>query len=143
MGRIVCVHGIGQQVAGERSLLRDWTDALLDGLTRASYDGVATADDVVMGFYGDLFRPAGEQPAVGDPMFTVDDVEPGLEEDLLLAWWREAARVDPKVAPPEADTLARAPGSVQAALRQLSRSRFFGGLAPNATRTAHTRASAT
>jgi hypothetical protein len=62
-------------------------------------------------------------------MFTADDVESGLEEDLLLAWWRQAARVDPKVAPPEADTLVRVPGSAQAALRQLSRSRFFGGLA--------------
>ncbi|WP_208630531.1 hypothetical protein [Amycolatopsis kentuckyensis] len=129
MGRIVCVHGIGQQVAGEQSLLRDWTPALLDGLTRAGHDGAATAGDVVMGFYGDLFRPAGERLAVGDPMFTADDVERGLEEELLLAWWREAARVDPKVAPPEADTLVRVPGSVQAALRQLSRSRFFGGLA--------------
>jgi pimeloyl-ACP methyl ester carboxylesterase len=127
--QIVCVHGIGQQVAGEQTLLRGWTPALLDGLTRAGHGDAASADDVVMGFYGDLFRPVGELLAVGDPMFTAADVEPGLEEDLLLAWWREAARVDPKVAPPEADTLVRAPGSVQAALRQLSRSRFFGGLA--------------
>ncbi|WP_370964750.1 hypothetical protein [Amycolatopsis sp. cg9] len=129
MGRIVCVHGIGQQGAGGQLLLRDWAPALLGGLTRAGDGGAATADDVVMGFYGNLFRPAGELLAVGDPMFTADDVEPGLEEDLLLAWWREAARVDPKVAPPEADTLVRVPGSVQAALRQLSRSRFFGGVA--------------
>lgn len=129
MGRIVCVHGIGQQTAGEQSLLRDWTPALLDGLSRAGYSDAAVADDVVMGFYGDLFRPAGELLAVGDPMFTASDVDPGLEQDLLMAWWREAARVDPKVAPPEADTLVRAPGSVQAALRQLSRSRFFGGVA--------------
>jgi hypothetical protein len=128
VGRIVCVHGIGQQVAGEQSLLSDWTPALLDGLTRAGADGMATADDVSMGSYGDLFRPAGDLLAVGDPIFTADDVEAGLEEDLLLAWWREAAQVDPKVAPPEADTLVRAPGSAQAALRQLSRSRFFGGL---------------
>ncbi|WP_205661196.1 hypothetical protein [Amycolatopsis vastitatis] len=75
MAWIVCVHGIGQQVAGEQSLLRDWAPALLDGLTRAGHGGAATADDVVMGFYGDLFRPAGERLAVGDPMFTVDDVE--------------------------------------------------------------------
>jgi hypothetical protein len=129
VGRIVCVHGIGQQISGEQTLLRDWTPALLDGLTHAGHRDATTADDVVMGFYGDLFRPAGDRLAVGDPMFTAADVEPGLEEDLLLAWWREAARVDPKVAPPEADTLVRVPGSVQAALRQLSRSRFFGGLA--------------
>ncbi|MEV6624374.1 hypothetical protein AB0M83_17640 [Amycolatopsis sp. NPDC051106] len=79
MGRIACVHGIGKQVAGEQSLLRDWTHALLDGLTRASHGGAITADDVVMGFYGHLFRPPGERLAVGDPMFTADDVEPGLE----------------------------------------------------------------
>jgi hypothetical protein len=129
VGRIVCVHGIGQQVAGEKLLLRDWAPALLDGLSRAGHGDAATASDVVMGFYGNLIRPAGERLAVGDPMFTADDVGPGLEEELLLAWWREAARVDPKVAPPEADTLVRVPGSVQAALRQLSRARFFGGLA--------------
>jgi hypothetical protein len=129
VGRIVCVHGIGQQVAGEQSLLQDWTPALLDGLSRAGHGGAAAAGDVVMGFYGDLFRPPGDLLAVGDPMFTAADVNPGLEEELLLAWWREAARADPTVAPPEADTLLRAPGSVQAALRQLSRSRFFGGLA--------------
>jgi pimeloyl-ACP methyl ester carboxylesterase len=129
VGRIVCVHGIGQQVAGEQSLLRDWTPALLDGLTRAGHRDAATSDDVAMGFYGNLFRPAGELLAVGDPMFTADDVDSGFEEELLLAWWQEAARVDPKLAPPEADTLVRIPGSAQAALRQLSRSRFFGGLA--------------
>ncbi|WP_173426363.1 hypothetical protein [Amycolatopsis orientalis] len=129
MGQIVCVHGIGQQVAGEQSLLREWTPALLDGLNRAGQGDAAIASDVVMGFYGDLFRPAGELLAVGDPMFTADDVEAGLEEDVLLAWWREAARVDPKVAHPGVDTLVRTPGSAQTALRQLSRSRFFGGLA--------------
>ncbi|WP_410619991.1 hypothetical protein [Amycolatopsis sp. cmx-8-4] len=129
MGRIVCVHGIGQQAAGEEFLLRDWRPALLDGLTRANHHGAVSAGDVVMAFYGHLFRPAGERLAVGDPIFTANDVDAGLEEELLLAWWRETARVDPKVAPPAADTLVRAPGSVQAALRQLSRSRFFGGLA--------------
>lgn len=129
MGRIVCVHGIGQQATGEELLLRDWRPALLDGLTRADHSGAVSASDVVMAFYGYLFRPAGERLAVGDPIFTADDVDAGLEEELLLAWWRETARVDPKVAPPGADTLVRAPGSVQAALRQLSRSRFFGGLA--------------
>lgn len=37
MSRIACVHGIGQQVAGEQLLPRDWPPALLDGLTRADY----------------------------------------------------------------------------------------------------------
>jgi pimeloyl-ACP methyl ester carboxylesterase len=67
--------------------------------------------------------------AVGDPLFRAGDVEPGFEQELLRAWWGEAARVEPMVVAPDADTLARAPGSVQAGLRALSRSRFFAGLA--------------
>lgn len=79
MGRIVCVHGVGQQVSGEQSLLRDWTPALLDGLSRAGHVGAATAADVTMAFYGNLFRPPGDRLTIGDPMFTADDIEPGLE----------------------------------------------------------------
>jgi len=31
---VVCVHGIGQQGLGERSLLTTWEAALVDGVTR-------------------------------------------------------------------------------------------------------------
>ena len=48
---------------------------------------------------------------------------------MLFAWWQEAARVDPAVVAPGADTLARTPRSVQAALRALAGSRFFSDLA--------------
>jgi hypothetical protein len=82
-----------------------------------------------MAFYGDLFRPLGELLAPGDPIYGAADVEPGLEQELLFAWWRAAAMVDARVAPPDANTLVRVPGSVRAALRQLSRSTFFAGLA--------------
>ncbi|HSL08388.1 MAG TPA: hypothetical protein VK887_10495, partial [Pseudonocardiaceae bacterium] len=66
MVRIVCVHGVGKQMLGEQLLLRDWWPALVDGLTRAGA-GLVPAGDVVMAFYGDLFRPQGELLAVGDP----------------------------------------------------------------------------
>ena len=46
-----------------------------------------------------------------------------------MAWWRGAAESDPRVVHPDARTLARTPGSVQAALRALSGSAFFAGLA--------------
>lgn len=128
MARIVCVHGIGKQLLGEQSLLRDWWPALADGLTRADADLVA-AGDVAMAFYGELFRPQGELLAVGDPVYGAADVQPGLEQALLLAWWHETAAVDDRVASPDGDTLVRVPGSAQAALRQLSRSRFFAGVA--------------
>jgi hypothetical protein len=128
MARIVCVHGVGKQVSGEQSLLRDWLPALADGLIRADAGGVPVGD-VAMAFYGDLFRPSGQMLAVGDPVYGVKDVEPGWERDVLFAWWRAAAAVDDRVAAPDGDTLVRVPGSVQAALRQLSRSTFFAGVA--------------
>lgn len=128
MAQIVCVHGIGNQLGGEQSLLSDWYPALCDGLARANAAQV-TRHEVAMAFYGDLFRPPGEWLAVGDPVYTAADVESGWEEDLLNAWWQAAAATDDRVAPPDADTLARTPQSVQAALRQLARSKFFAGIA--------------
>jgi hypothetical protein len=128
MARIVCVHGVGSQLRGEQSLLTDWYPALCDGLARAKAASV-TRDEVAMAFYGDLFRPSGEWLAAGDPAYTAADVESGWEQDMLYDWWQAAAANDDRVAPPDADTLARTPRSVQAALRQLARSRFFAGIA--------------
>ncbi|MFF6642281.1 hypothetical protein ACFY83_34305 [Streptomyces althioticus] len=129
MAHVVGVHGIGKQLLGEETLLREWRPALIDGLRRAGGGVALQSADMAMAFYGDLFRTDGELLAVGDPLYTSDDVAPGLEQELLLAWWRGAAETDPNVVPPGADTLASTPQSVQAALRALSGSRFFAGLA--------------
>lgn len=136
---VVCVHGIGQQSEGERSLLTTWEPALVDGLTRhvdttrattsAGDDVDGAAPEVAMAFYGNLFRPAGSFLGVGDPLLGPDDVRPGLERDLLAAWWTAAAEVDERVAPPDGDTLAATPQWVQRALKQLSNSRFFADVA--------------
>jgi hypothetical protein len=127
--RVVCVHGIGKQLDGEQKLLNQWRPALQDGLTRAGATGLLADAEVGMAFYGDLFRPPGKPLAVGDPYYRASDVEPGFEAELLLEWWKAAAAAEPQVVAPGANTLARAPGSVQAALRALSHSKFFGGLA--------------
>jgi hypothetical protein len=129
MARIVLVHGIGQQYSGEESVLAEWLPALRDGLKRAAAEAQADRGEVAAAFYGDLFRPPGRPLGAGDPLYTAADVAPGLEEDLLLAWWAEAAVTDPGVVAPDARTLARTPASVQAGLRALSGSRFFAGLA--------------
>ncbi|MEU9546215.1 hypothetical protein [Streptomyces mirabilis] len=129
MARVVAVHGIGKQTLGEETLCRQWLPALNDGLTRADGGVRLSASDVSVAFYGDLFRPDGEFLAAGDPPYTAADVEEGFEQDLLLAWWTAAAESDPAVVPPGADTLVSTPRSVQAALRALSGSRFFAGLA--------------
>jgi hypothetical protein len=127
MARIVGVHGVGKQRLGSSTLLKDWEPALADGLERAG--GPRLGDgDLRMAFYGDLFRPQGGTLAVGDPMFTEEDVEDGLETELLLEWWTAGARADSAVPPPGGDTLARSPRAVQTALRVLQHSRFFAGL---------------
>ncbi|MFF2363770.1 hypothetical protein ACFVU0_13775 [Streptomyces sp. NPDC058122] len=129
MARVVGVHGIGKQTLGEDTLRQQWLPALNDGLTRAGSAGPLAETDMTIGFYGDLFRSQGEFLAVGDPPYTAADVAEGLEQDLLLAWWQAAAESDPGVVPPGADTLVSTPRSVQAALRALSGSRFFAGVA--------------
>jgi hypothetical protein len=127
--RVVCVHGIGKQLDGEQTLLSQWRPALQDGLNRAGATGLLAGTEVGMDFYGDLFRPSGQPLAIGDPYYRVSDVEPGFETELLLEWWEAASAAEPQVVAPGGDTLARTPGSVQAALRALSHSKFFGGLA--------------
>ncbi|MDX3775991.1 lipase family protein [Streptomyces europaeiscabiei] len=129
MARVVGVHGIGKQLLGEDTLRQQWLPALNDGLRRAEAPELLVNADIAMAFYGDLFRPDGEYLAVGDPMYTSEDVEAGFETNLLLAWWKAAADSDPAVVPPGAqDTLVATPRSVQAALRALSGSRFFAGV---------------
>lgn len=64
-------------------------------------------------FYGDVFRPAGRRLDVGDPWLRPADATE-FDAELLLAWWRGAAESDTGVIGPNARTLARVPGSVQA-----------------------------
>lgn len=128
MARVLCVHGIGQQLKGEETLRGEWAPALRDGIRRS---GSALADlpdrEVRCVFYGDLFRPHGRLLGLDDPWLTAADATE-FDQELLAAWWRAAAESDPQVIDPDARTLARTPGSVQAALRALSGSRFFAGL---------------
>jgi hypothetical protein len=130
MARIVAVHGIGQQLKGPHTLQETWLPAMRDGLALAGA-GVPAAEDLVCGFYGDLFRRSGTK-GVGEPSFRAGDVEEGFERELLAAWWREAAGTEAQVQGPDAKTKLRTPDSVQRALNALSRSRFFAGLAERA-----------
>lgn len=134
MARVVGVHGVGKQLLGEELLRSQWGPALADGLRRAEVEtgvgpGALGEAGLTMAFYGDLFRPPGQMLAVGDPAYTAADVRDGFELELLLAWWQHAAESDAGVAPPGGDTLARSPRAAQAALRALSRSRFFSRIA--------------
>jgi hypothetical protein len=130
MARVVGVHGVGHQFAGENTLRAEWLPALKDGLARSDRR-LASDDDFACAFYGNLFRPAGKMAAL-DPPFDASDVEDDWERELLELWWRDAARVDPAVSGPDARTKLSTPNVVQRALDALSQSRFFGGVAERA-----------
>lgn len=126
MTRILLVHGIAQEIKGEESLLGEWYPALCDGLALAGATPVGR-DEVAMAFWGHVFRPVGHR-ALGLPTLDAFDVEQGLEEDLLLSWWEEAAAVEPRVPGPEEPARLRTPRLVQRALDALSHSAFFAGI---------------
>ena len=129
MAQVVCVHGVGQQREAAETLHAVWAPALCGGVGLAG--GQLPEAEVRCAFYGDLFRPPGRHLAAGGPLIRAEDLDP-FEQDLLAAWWAEAARADAAVVAPDARTLARAPGSVQGALRALSGSRFFAALGERA-----------
>jgi len=129
VAQVVCVHGVGQQRETEQTLHTVWAPALCGGVALAG--GQLAEAQVRCALYGDLFRPPGRHLAAGDPLIRPEDLD-RFEVDLLAEWWAEAARTDPAVLAPDARTLARAPRSVQTALRALSGSRFFAALGERA-----------
>jgi hypothetical protein len=123
MARIVAVHGIGQQLEGPEMQAERWRAPLADGVRLSGGPTVVPAD-VVVAFYGDLFRRSGGKSS-RETEWTVADVEDDFERQLLIEWAEEAARLERG----ELTSKVRTPGGVQWGLAVLSRSRFFAGLA--------------
>jgi pimeloyl-ACP methyl ester carboxylesterase len=129
MPRVLGVHGIAQQFKGGYQLVTVWFDALRDGLVVAGHRPVADSlapTDLRVAFFGDLFRPEGAL-AGGGPPYTVADVEPGLERDLLAKFYQAAVEQDPSLGPPPG--ALGASRAVQAMLERLLRSRTFARVA--------------
>lgn len=135
---MVGIHGIGQQFGGGYQLATVWFDALRDGLLRAGYRAGAETlapGDMCVAFFGDLFRPPGAMAAQATP-FTVADIRPGPEQDLLEAFFEAVVAQDPSLDVPESAMgagrmiiqvmlarLARTP-----ALAQVAQHAFIGNL---------------
>jgi hypothetical protein len=130
MQRIVCVHGIRQQRKAADVLAQEWGSWLRGGI-RLACGNILDADEVLRNvetrwaFYGDFFRPPARHLGTGDAWLTPADLT-DFDRELLHAWWRASAEVDPGVISPDAPSLSM--WGVQAALRALSRSRYFSGV---------------
>ncbi|MET7924182.1 antibiotic ABC transporter ATP-binding protein [Streptomyces sp. NPDC005349] len=133
MARVVVVHGIGQEFVGPESLGREVGPALRDGVRLATASRLEP-EDVECAFYGNLYFEEGTR-SLDIPPWDETDVDEGLEIELLVAWWEQAARVDPDVLGPDVAG-SRGPVGfgasrlllserVRAALDALSGSHFF------------------
>ena len=85
MARIVCVHGIAQELKSRESLLAEWSPSLCGGVSNAG--GHIEPSDIDMAFYGLLFRPSGgkggEEAEIAIPNYKLGDIEDPLEVQLL------------------------------------------------------------
>jgi hypothetical protein len=128
MALIVGVHGIAQQLKAADVLDAEWSPTLKGGLSNAKRLPIPDGS-LRSAFYGSLFRTAATIRAGGDVQYRSSDVEEGFEQELLHEWWVAAANAEPsRVVPPDAQVRGTS-SSVQAALRALSRSKFFTGIA--------------
>jgi hypothetical protein len=129
MAGILVVHGIGQELEGPSTLHARLFPALRDGLLRAGAD--IGPEAVSFASYGELFRPRSEflAPTVH---YDASDVQPGYEEDLLMALWERAASCDGAVIPPDEEVLGRTPSVARRGVAALSRSKFLAGIGESA-----------
>ena len=97
-----------------------------DGLSRAGVEPII-GEELAIAFYGDLFRPPGNAYAEQN----AEDLDPALEEELLVPLWRAAATEEGTPGPESASGTA-GKGLAQRALRALNSSAFFSGLTARA-----------
>jgi hypothetical protein len=136
--KVVAIHGIGQTYVGGPQIETQWLAALSSGLTEAGAPRLKAEEFKAVG-YGAVFRPSGQR---GGPEPDVRDLD-AWEQEMLLAWWREAAALsaknrgagpdnprgeDPTLQGEDFTGRARVPMLVQRALDQVARARFFRAL---------------
>lgn len=140
--RVVGIHGVGQTFKGAAQLKPEWLAAINSGLEEVNGSKLGDGEFAMVGF-GPVFRPDATRGG-GDSPVDLDDLYPDEfdadEQEVLITWWEEAARLaeaapqpgndperdeEPTIQGNKEDTRVRAPALVQRALRQLTKSRFF------------------
>src|SRR5688572_31100137 len=92
MARIVCIHGIAQELKSRETLLAEWIPDLRGGVSNAG--GTLDSDEIDMAFYGILFRKSGGKSGAGA---TIPPYAPGdLDDPLEIALLEEMAMAVPQ-----------------------------------------------
>jgi hypothetical protein len=133
--KVLAIHGIGQTYVGGPQVEANWLAALLSGLEETGAPRLRAEEFKAVG-YGAVFRPDGERGSSEPDLRALDP----WEEEMLFAWWREAASLsaqnresgardekgeEPTLQGPDFVGRGRVPNLVQRALDQLAQSRFF------------------
>ena len=128
MAKIIGVHGINQEYSGRHTMRDEWLPQLKDGLERVGY-ALESDSDFDCAFYGDIFR--ADTKAISIPDYNEYDIETEWERSLLLEWWTAVSNADSDIAGPGAASQDKGIvlDGIQAALRALSYSDYFGGVA--------------
>lgn len=128
MAKIVGVHGINHELSGSHLIHHDWLPALKDGLDRVGAT-LESDNELRCAFYGDIFR-GRPKSGTGIPEYDASDIDSDWEKELLVQWWKEAAKVENGIKDPSDVSREKAtPRIVQNALTALSGSQFFGPIA--------------
>lgn len=81
MSRVVCIHGIAQELKSSESLLAEWAPSLCGGVSNAR--GRLDPAEVDMAFYGLLFRLPGSKGATEIPNYKPGDLDDPVEVALV------------------------------------------------------------
>ncbi|NER78065.1 MAG: hypothetical protein F6K42_00515 [Leptolyngbya sp. SIO1D8] len=128
MAKVIGVHGINQEYRGAHTIRAEWLPQLKDGLERAGCR-LESDEDFDCAFYGDFFREKAK--AIAIPDYNEYDVDTEWEQELLVALWSGVAKAEEDIAGPNESSTDKGfvSGAVHKALRALSRSNYFGGVA--------------
>jgi hypothetical protein len=125
MGRVVCIHGIAQELKSSESLLAEWAPSLCGGVSNAG--GQLDPADVDMAFYGLLFRPPGSSKATGEiPNYKPGDLDDPIEIALVGEMYDALSGSTLGGAGAKAGVAQR---TVSQMLQAIAAAPFFGGAA--------------
>lgn len=137
--KIVGIHGIAHTFLTAPQIEQQWLPAIQGGLEEAGFSRIQPSEFTIAA-YGAEFRLEGVRSGTL-PRWSAADVQDEWKAAMLLAWWQEAAQLsqlncgkadplgeDPTIQSPDFEGRGRVPHSVQAALRQLAKSKYFHAL---------------
>lgn len=137
--KIVGIHGIAHTFLTAPQIEQEWLPAIQGGLEEAGFSRIQS-NEFRVAAYGAKFRSEGVRSGTL-PQWTTADTQDEWKKVMLLTWWQEAShlsqlnrgKADPlgedlTIQSPDFEGRGRTLHTVQSALRQLAKSKYFRAL---------------